>query len=197
MEDGLQSRTTVRYIVYTCQWTTVSNMSEVLKKRTAARGWLTRHAKSLASLNSRVDVDRITLEDAIDLFVKQLESLYLAQAEYEMQLDLEQIEKEIEGAADYRDNVRTHRIEAARLLATLAEKTNSNSDPKSASSTAGAVEANLPKIELPTFRGNLMEWQSFWDQFDAIVTLLIYQCNTNCMWCVTKCNTTYVGVSLM
>ena len=97
------------------------------KPHTAARGWRTRHAKSLASLNSRVDLDRITLEDAIDLFDKQLESLDLAQAEYEMQLDLEQIEKEIEGAEDYRENARTHRIEAARLLATFAEKTKGNS----------------------------------------------------------------------
>ena len=27
----------------------------------------------------------------------------------------------------------------------------------------------LPKIDVPTFKGNIMEWQSFWEQFDVSV----------------------------
>ena len=32
-----------------------------------------------------------------------------------------------------------------------------------------ASEVKLPKIDVPTFKGNIMEWQSFWEQFDVSV----------------------------
>ena len=31
------------------------------------------------------------------------------------------------------------------------------------------TEASLPKIEMPTFDGEVTQWQSFWDQFMAII----------------------------
>ena len=45
----------------------------------------------------------------------------------------------------------------------------SNSDK---SSTGGVTShCKLPKLELPLFKGNALEWQGFWDQFNVSIHL--------------------------
>ena len=64
--------------------------------------------------------------------------------------------------------MRILRIEAGKLLGkTLDNKANPGSDYGSHISTT--KEANLPKLELPTFSGEVTECQIFWDQFCAVV----------------------------
>ena len=39
----------------------------------------------------------------------------------------------------------------------------------SASRTMGMLGIQLPKIEVPTFDGNLLNWQIFWEQFESTI----------------------------
>ncbi|KAH3699477.1 hypothetical protein DPMN_074433 [Dreissena polymorpha] len=33
----------------------------------------------------------------------------------------------------------------------------------------------LPKLSLPTFNGDILQWQTFWDSFETTVNLKIYR----------------------
>ena len=83
-------------------------------------------------------------------------------------MDIEQLDQEIDSVGNFRDKVRIPRIEAGKLLGkTFDNKANPGSDNGSHISTT--KEANLLKLELPTFSGEVTEWQIFWDQFCAVV----------------------------
>ncbi|XP_064643617.1 uncharacterized protein LOC135497714 [Lineus longissimus] len=58
----------------------------------------------------------------------------------------------------------------------------------------------LPKIELPKFSGNVIEWQSFWDKFDALIHSSgkppIGKCNYLDGLLVGEANATIAGLSV-
>ena len=79
-------------------------MSELLRRRTAARGWVTRTKKALAAVLRESEPDYATLVDAVADFDNRLGSLDDIQSDYELQC--ERIEEEIEDAADFREEAR-------------------------------------------------------------------------------------------
>jgi hypothetical protein len=135
-------------------------MSEAVKSRKAARGWVTRASKRLAELNGKFRPDLILLKDACEEFDKRLDALEEAQRRVEAELKEEEIDDDIEKAADFCERSRVPRLEAARLLV---------KDEEDETVSTSTVEAKLPKIELPSFSGDVKEWLSFWEQFDVIV----------------------------
>lgn len=62
-----------------------------------------------------------------------------------------------------------------RLLTLLESQQRSADSPAShnpstqSSSSANAVQAKLPRLELPKFSGDLLKWKPFWDRFEASV----------------------------
>ena len=145
-------------------------MAEARRKRAAARGWLTRSSRALEALVVRKadgDVDSAVITDAIDEFDKRVETLDQAQTEVEMAIDEVELEEDIAAAWDFREKCREPRVEAGRLLVKVSR--DRLSEHGSVSTTAGSREASLPKLELPSFHGEVTSWQSFWDQFMAIV----------------------------
>ena len=149
-------------------------MSQAEKSRTAARGWVTRASKSLETLCSKPveSIDRILLTDGIDEFDKRLENLDAAQNAVELELELTAIDQEIENAADFREKARIPRIKAAKILTLLdADSNKAVAGDQSDFGSKSSVDqmAKLPKLELPKFSGDVIEWQSFWDKFTAIV----------------------------
>ena len=82
-------------------------------------------------------------------------------------LDQKDLEENISEAGDFRDQSRKAMIQAAKVLANLQKKAKSEADT---SHNVGAENSvKLPKLELPKFKGNLTEWQTFWDKFQALV----------------------------
>ena len=147
----------------------IVNMSKAVKTRTAARGWLTRSSKRLETLcGAKVkELDKATLIDAIEEFDKKLNALDEAQSSVELESEETVLEADIEQAADFRDEARVPRVQAARLLAALV---NEEDDKRSScGGTSTKVDVKLPKLELPDFSGDPLEWQSFWDQFTAVI----------------------------
>ena len=62
------------------------------------------------------------------------------------------------------------RVLAAQLLSSRVSAEKGDNDVSVASNGSGkAVEAKLPKLELPCFSGEVTMWTSFWEQFVAAV----------------------------
>lgn len=145
--------------------------SELLRRRTAARGWLTRARRSLAEVFDSDDVDRSVLGDAVEEFDRRLSTLDEVQSEYELVCD--DMDTVIEEAADYRDNAREVRKEAIIVLVRIekeeAREAASEASSMSSATRAGKPDVKLPKLVLPKFTGDVLEWQAFWDQFMAVV----------------------------
>ncbi len=152
--------------------------ASLVKSRAGARSWVTRAKKALLALVELDDPPRVRLEDAIVEFDRRLASLDEIQTEFE--LECEDIDVEVEAAADFREEARDVRITAAEILVKmdkleLAERESEESmrtAASSASSSGGATpkpDVRLPKISLPTFSGDVQEWPSFWDQYKSAV----------------------------
>ena len=144
-------------------------LAEAQRRRAFARGWLTQTSKNLSSLCELETVDMVSLSDAISEFDKRLERLDEVQGEVELLCDENEIDNEIETAADFRENARIPRVLAARKLAGNIPDQANDASVISEECSGASVKTKLPNLQLPTFNGEPMEWQSFWDQFRAIV----------------------------
>ena len=143
-------------------------MDKLTKRRSAAKGWVTRQANALKTLLEKPEVTLIELQDAVEGFDQRLDSLDEVQSELELEIEDEYLEKDLDEADKFRTASRIYRIKASERLSELLKKDKSddgNGSDMSASSTNTKVK--LPKLELPKFTGEVTEWQSFWDQFKS------------------------------
>ena len=133
-----------------------------LRRRAGCQGWVTRAANKLEELLKKDDVNLIELRDAADEFDKRIASLDEAQADVELEIEEEKdLLADINVAGEFRESKRAIRIRAARKLHEL--------DKTTASASVSSVDVKLPKLSLPSFGGDVLEWPSFWDQFVATV----------------------------
>ena len=149
------------------------------KSRVAVRGWCTRKSKTLDTLlQSKPPVSAAVLEDAIQEFDLQLEQLDVVQSELQFLIEDEtEMLADLDDAADFRDNVRKNRILAVEKLNTLlaAAQPLPTTPPASSSGdiSTALAEVKLPKLELKKFRGDILEYEAWWDVF-----LLIHESTT-------------------
>ena len=54
-------------------------------------------------------------------------------------------------------------------MAASTEPVCAGNDTGRSGARVSTVEAKLPKIQLPTFGGDVLEWTTFWDRFSAVV----------------------------
>ena len=144
-------------------------MSEELSRsRAACRGWVTWECKHLAATLEDPELNVVKLSAAMDEFDKRLTNLDDVQSRYELSLeDEDAILNDITTAADFRDSARKVRTLATEKFKELS----GDSDNKSAAhvSSFSMTDVKLPKLNLPVFNGDVLQWQSFWDQFVAAV----------------------------
>ena len=143
-------------------------MEEAVKFRRGVRVWLTRTGNSLMSLlelesdkrSSEQDATAMTLAEEFGRLVNKLEN---AQENVQLQIDEKSVEEDI-NEADHYKNKSVYPVQAkiARFLKARASQ-------QETVSSAGSVDAKLPKLELPVFSGDVKEWTSFWEQFQAVV----------------------------
>ena len=145
------------------------NMFEELSRSCAAcRGWVTRECKNLATTLEDPELNVVKLSAAMDEFDKRLTNLDDVQSRYELSLeDEDAILNDITTAADFRDSARKVRTLASEKFKELS----GDSGNKSAThvSSFSMTDVKLPKLNLPVFNGDVLQWQSFWDQFVAAV----------------------------
>ena len=94
-------------------------MSDAIRKRAAARAWVTRSAKALAVECTRqwgaTAVDRVGLTDAMEDFDKRWEALEAAQTYVELSLEADGLEADIEVASEFRLKPAAHCRDFERL----------------------------------------------------------------------------------
>ena len=143
----------------------------LLKKvRTAAKARLTIAANRLSRLTSASSREDFVL--AQDHFQEKLKLFDEAQEAVEaLIVDEENLLKEIEEGESFREEKQSVLAKAMNVKNENSKDSRSSiSDDLSVSSTS-RVSANLPKLTLPTFSGDLITWQSFYDSFISIIDL--------------------------
>ena len=143
--------------------------SELERKRTACKGWATRSANSSKDYLQRDDITKVKLGELISDFDKRLEALDCVQTQVEMSFeDLDALLADIEVSGNYRDSICETRLKALECFEKLSVTNPLEADVTSVTST-GTADVKLPKLSLPKFSGDVLQWQSFWDQFTAVV----------------------------
>ena len=87
-------------------------MEEAKRKRTAARGWLTRVETQLIDTINNPDASLIKILDSVQEFENRLHNLDESQALIETVIDIEELEPDIEMAAEFRSQKRLSWLKA-------------------------------------------------------------------------------------
>jgi len=150
----------------------MAQLDAALRTRAGKRSWLTRAADTCNNL-TQTNVAECTKEiydAAISNFDRRLAAWDEAEEEVEALVPLDQIEEEIASAADFRDSVEAAKID----LMTSWSRTHTY--PGSNTSTAEinvaekvGMKANLPKLDLPKFHGEILKFAPFWQQFEVCI----------------------------
>ena len=103
--------------------------------------------------------------------LKEVDSRLQAFDEAQMQMESlleseEQIEAAIGEVGPYRDGIVDTRIDAEEAFKRFFEP---NPAPSDASEYMTGANVRLPKIELPKFGGDCLEWTPYWECFEAAV----------------------------
>ena len=142
-------------------------MSELVKlkrSRATSRSWLQREVVKLQTILESKEPDQSELELALGEFSRRLASWDATQAAVEAALDEADVEDDIQSAGDFRDGCCTVQLKAVKLVRTQASQVGGE-----ASSHGDGGSLKLPKIDLPKFSGNILEWSQFWESFAACV----------------------------
>jgi hypothetical protein len=116
------------------------------------------------------DITKVHLEHGVSVVDKRLHALDLVQSEFEVTLDEDKIDEEIKSAAEFRLDVTSVKVRALELIQALTDLEAGKVEDDAVSVVESVrPEAKLPKLSLPKFSGQVLEWYSFWDQFIAII----------------------------
>ena len=126
---------------------------ELNRKRAACKGWVTRACGNIEKAVGDPHVTLTKLMAVMDDFDARLAKLDEVQDEFELSLqDESKLMEDINAAGEFRDKAMDK-----RGLATDKYNELYGGDIK------------LPKLNLPVFGGDVLQWPSFWDQFEANV----------------------------
>ncbi|XP_064648538.1 uncharacterized protein LOC135500816 [Lineus longissimus] len=165
-------------------------MQAAVQRRSATKGWVTRAIKNLEkALKERKDigpggaVDDAIFEEGLSELDLRLASFRKAQSDVEAHCpNEEELLNCIDEAGTFLDRISVIRIETLRVRkgvqtgsavgavskTDVEDNWDSRSHDSDNSYNASKL-VRLPKIELPKFRGDVTQWQSFWDKFNALV----------------------------
>ena len=137
------------------------NLEKLKQKRTACKGWVTRLTDTLNTLCEDKTVNSELIKDNIDELDKKLKNLDSVQGDIEELLSDMDLTSDVDEAYNFIQRARQVRVKAQALVTAQPKKRDEL--------VAETVGAKLPKIELPKFGGNVLEWTSFFEQYNAIV----------------------------
>ena len=164
-------------------------MEKAKKQRTTAQSWLSRAGTRLESIvkaSAAVQAEKgvgatssskavlpkeSSFLAAIKEFDSRIEAFDQAQAEVENLMDTDQLVTDIETVGELRDKLLEFRMEVEHFHGVFYPKnvTTHVTQCSAPPPTQAAPSARLPKLDLPQFTGNPMEWPSFWERFEVCV----------------------------
>ena len=143
-------------------------LEEAKKKRAPAKGWVTRSVKELQDLLADSKTTCELLEGAISGHDQRVATFLDRQAAVELLLEESELEADLDETNKFLREARKTRAEATKRVKVMRD--GSVGAPVSTTSASkDKSEVKLPRLELPKFSGELTEWQSFWDRFEALV----------------------------
>ena len=153
-------------------------MERLQKSRMAQRGWVTRSSSALAGLLADENTSEADLLIELEHFKIRLAKLDEVQSNLELELDVSELEEDILEADTFRRQALKVRVEVEARLQELRQAKETEAiknttvqaadDVMSISSTS-VRNPSLPKIQIPKFSGDVLDWQSFWDSFSALI----------------------------
>ena len=125
----------------------------------------------------------VTIEASILDVETRLGSFDNSQGELELVCPDIEVDQCVTEAADFREECAAQLLEGKKLLAALKYKvkgigysatSDSRGSAHDVNSSDGSIaghrlNAKLPQIHLPKFDGDLTKWQTFWDQYKAVI----------------------------
>ena len=161
----------------------MADLTTASNARRGARAWLTRAANALSTLLKTTSTDsaadpptRQAFDSAIKEFDDRLRLFDDAQHALEALLDDEAFEKDLDQVGPMRENHMAMRVKAEEALQRLFPSDPPVTTPSVSADSADSASTfhvnaarSLPKLSLPSYSGDVMEWQGFWDRFDVDV----------------------------
>lgn len=155
-------------------------METLVRKRRAARSWVTRETNRLLTLLQSEVCEVTDIQRGISDLKVRIDKLDNVQSELELVLEDDALDNDIEEAFKFLEDAREATQQAEQRLSSLnpvpastpvpsqisAQSIDGDADIRRRSSPLGTV---LPKLQLPKFWGNYMEWTEFWDKFSAVI----------------------------
>lgn len=148
----------------------MAELERLKRRRVAAKSWASRAANSLADLlDQKEEVAGVNfglvVAEAVQECQGRLAAYDEAQSQVEVELDADTLEADLAASWDFRGRIRRVLLRAEGVR---QQQQQQNGDHHSASSV-GNQSVKLPKLELPTFSGDVLEWAAFWEAFEAAV----------------------------
>ncbi|KAG1672966.1 snRNA-activating protein complex subunit 3 [Nymphon striatum] len=141
---------------------------EISRKRSAARGWLTRAAKNCEKgVEELRTLHSPEYEEIIQNFNNRLLIWDNLQSDYESFIEIESMDALIEEAATYREECKRSQLTLISAWEEMHKSSETHNQDRSTSFSESKIR--LPKLDLPRFDGNIMEFTNFWQQFEACV----------------------------
>ena len=146
----------------------MAELEKLKRRKICAKGWLTRSVQKLEQSLTSKEVKLIDLESLMCDFDKRLSDFDVAEELYEQELPEGDIFEAIEAAGEARDQAVDVRNKAQKMFNELKAKDSVGDDARSCAGSADP-SVRLPKLQLPKFSGNVLEWPQFWDAFSVTV----------------------------
>jgi len=143
----------------------MADLIRLRRGRVAAKGWLSRAVGKAEEVVEKKTADICVVRNAIQEFDRRLTSWDDAQSAVELELETSELEADIEEAGQFRDGVVDVRVGLEKLLCSIQSQ--SVDQANSVGSASACLK--LPKLDLPKFSGDPMEWPTFWESFEACV----------------------------
>ena len=150
-------------------------MEKAKRKFTSAKGWLTQLDKlcviMLSQIDKGEDVTLSEMEHLIKNFEDKLSCFEDREEDYEDFIDKEnELEEHIRVASEFRSSKVKSFLKLKEVIRRkVVKKADSPNDSSISLESKERIEAKLPKLELPKFSGDVTQWQSFLDRFNAII----------------------------
>ncbi|KAG0443974.1 hypothetical protein HPB47_014325 [Ixodes persulcatus] len=163
-------------------------MDRIKRTRGVIRSAVTRTLNALTDLLRGTDLDFTDLHVHLDFLLQKEAQLKDIDNEIKDLVDDEDLENEVVGTLEYNMNI-SHTVTRVRCALT---RNHINSNPSQVSDNGSALgdrdqvsartgglahaparrtprTVALPKLQIPSFSGNLRDWQGFWDHFRATI----------------------------
>ncbi|XP_043213202.1 uncharacterized protein LOC122377334, partial [Amphibalanus amphitrite] len=144
------------------------DVERLKRARAAARGWATRSCRALQLACSAPEPDCYEIQELKAEVEQRLSALDSSQAALEIEFDESELPEVVEEAADFRSGI-------SKVLRTAGKLLLRDIDPNLPAHSGGASNAGtsglprLPKLDLPSFDGDVLKWLNFWECFQAAV----------------------------